>query len=306
MTINFGRWWNALPASVPKMIWLSQTGHVDPFDFRRSAWVDELHRWFDHYLMGVDNGVQADPKASVERAPDQWVDYASWPVPGTTTTTWHLSPGSVAGVGALGTKTAAAGQTAAFTDNPSANDSGWAAGPTNTASDRIIYSTGPLAAATTISGTTTVTLTVAPSTSAARLSAVLVDYGTTTMRDYAADSEGITTLKTQSCFGDSTALDSACYFDTAAATTTVTADVFERGWADLGHFASLTSQQTLTPGVAHTITFALNTTDHTVPAGHSLALIIAGTDNGFLNAPPGHPKLTVNLANSSVALPLAF
>ncbi|HEX4704329.1 MAG TPA: Xaa-Pro dipeptidyl-peptidase [Pseudonocardiaceae bacterium] len=303
MTINFGQWWNALPASVPKMIWLSQTGHVDPFDFRRSAWVDELHRWFDHYLMGIDNGVQNDPQASVERAPDQWVDYASWPIPGTTRTTWHLDPGSVTGVGTLGT--ASVGATAVFTDNPSADDTAWAAGPTKTASDRIIYSTPPLPAATTVSGTTTVTLTVAPSTSAAHLSAVLVDYGTTTMRNYAASGEGITTLTTQSCFGDSTATDSACYFDTASDTTTVTADVFERGWADLGHFASLTSQQPLTPGVAHTITFALNTTDHTVPAGHTLALIIAGTDNGFINGPAGRPTLTVNLATSSVSLPLA-
>ena len=33
---------------VERKIWLSQTGHVDPFDFRRAAWVDTLHRWFDH------------------------------------------------------------------------------------------------------------------------------------------------------------------------------------------------------------------------------------------------------------------
>jgi X-Pro dipeptidyl-peptidase len=304
-TINFGQWWNALPASVPKMVWLSQTGHVDPFDFRRSAFVDELHRWFDHYLMGIDNGVQNDPQAAVERAPDQWVTYPSWPIPGTTATTWHMTAGPTAGVGALGTASAPTGTTAAFTDNPNNDDDNWATSPTSTASDRVIYSTGPLANATTVSGTTTVTLTVTPSTSAARLSAVLVDYGTTTMRNYNGDGEGITTLTTQSCWGDSSANDSACYFDTAPDTTTVTDDVFERGWADLGHFASLTSQQSLTPGKPVTITFPLNTTDHTIPAGHTLALIIGGTDNGFIDAPAGHPKLTVNLASSSVSLPLA-
>jgi len=287
-TINFGRWWNALPPSVPKMIWLSQTGHVDPFDFRRSAWVAELHRWFDHYLMGIDNGVRNDPTASVERAPDQWVNYPSWPIPHTRATTWHLGAG-----------------TATFTDDPSQNDGNWAANPTSTQADRIINQTAPVAKDTTISGTATVTLTVTPSTSDARLSAVLVDYGTTTMRDYAADGEGIRTLRTQSCWGDSSAQDSACYFDTSPDTTTVTDDVFARGWADVGHFASLTSQQSLTPGKPVTITFALNTTDHTVPAGHTLALIIGGTDNGYIDPPASHPRLTVNLASSSVSLPMA-
>jgi X-Pro dipeptidyl-peptidase len=304
-TINFGRWWAALPSSVQKMIWLSQTGHVDPFDFRRTAFVDELHRWFDHYLMGIDNGVRNDPRAAVERSPDVWVTYPGWPVPGTAPVTWHPTAGSVAGVGVLGTAVAPAGTSASFTDNPGQDDDDWAAGPAGTASDRIIYRTAPLTRDTTVSGTAAVTLTVTPSTSAARVSAVLVDYGTTTMRDYAGDGAGITTLTTQSCFGDSSAGDSACYFDTASDTETVSDDVFARGWADLGHFASLTSQATLTPGKPVTITFDLDTTDHTVPAGHTLALIIGGTDQGFIDGPSGKPRLTVDLASSSVVLPLS-
>jgi X-Pro dipeptidyl-peptidase len=305
LTIDFGQWWNALPASVPKMIWLSQTGHVDPFDYRRSAWVDELHRWFDHYLMGIDNGVQNDPQAAIERSPDQWVNYPAWPIPGTTPTTWHPAAGSVSGVGTLGSAAAPSGTNASFTDNPSVGDGSWAASPGSPASDRVLYSTGPLSTATTVSGTTTVTLTVTPSAPAARLSAVLVDYGSTTMRNYNGNGEGITTLNTKSCWGDSTSDDSACYLDTAADTTTVSDDVFERGWADLGHYASLTSQQQLTPGKPDTITFSLNTTDHTVPAGHTLALIIGGTDNGYIDGPGTSPKLTVDLAKSSVTLPLS-
>ena len=284
LTINVGRWWQALPTSVPKMLWLSQTGHVDPFDFRRAAWVAELHRWFDHYLMGIDNGVQHDPVASIERAPDRWVNYPSWPIPGTTPTTWHL------------------GGTASFTDDPTQSDEYWAVGPTSAAPDRLVYSMGPLRTATTISGTAMVTLTVASSTSDARLSAVLVDYGTTTMRDYAVSGAGIRTLQTKSCWGDSTPSDSACYFDTVPNIETVSVDVFDRGWADVGFLAH---QQTLTPGRPYTVTFPLNTTDHTVPAGHTLALIVGGTDGGYIDAPAGRPTLTVNLASSSVLLPLA-
>jgi X-Pro dipeptidyl-peptidase len=305
LTDDFGQWWNALPPTVHKQLWLSQTGHVDPFDFRRTAFVDELHRWFDHYLMGIDNGVQSDPQASIERSPDHWVNYQTWPIPGTLPTTLRMSPSGTAGVGTLGLVGPKPNSSASFTDNPNNDDDNWSATPTQTANDRIIYSTGPLTHATTVSGTTKVTLTVTPSTSAAELSAVLVDYGSTTMRNYSDGVEGILTLKTQSCFGDSTPQDSACYYDTAPDTETVNYDVFDRGWADLGHYQSLTSQQVLTPGKPYTMTFTLNTTDHTVPAGHTLALIIGGTDNGYINPPAGTPTLNVNLDQSSVTLPLS-
>jgi X-Pro dipeptidyl-peptidase len=285
-TINFGQWWRALPPSVPKMIWLSQAGHVDPFDYRRTAWVTELHRWFDHYLMGIDNGTEHDPQASVERSPNQWVSYASWPIPGTRPTVWHPIPGNAPGVGTLGSARAATGTTASITDSSTA-----------------IYSTGPLTKATTVSGTTMVTLTVTPSTSDARVSAALVDDGPATMR--ADTDDGITTLTTKSCWGDSTATDSACYFNTAPKAVSVTNDVFDRGWADLGHYATLTNKQALTPGQPYTITFPLNTTDHAVPAGHTLTLIIGGTDTDYIDGPSSHPTLTVNLAASSVVLPLA-
>jgi X-Pro dipeptidyl-peptidase len=285
-TINFGQWWRALPPSVPKMIWLSQAGHVDPFDYRRAAWVTELHRWFDHYLMGINNGVEHDPQASIERSPNQWVSYASWPIPGTKPTVWHPIPGNAPSVGALGSALAATSATATVTD-------------TSTAA----YLTGPLTKTTTVSGITTVTLTVTPSTSDARVSAALVDNGPATMR--ADTDDGITTLTTKSCWGDSTPTDSACYFNTAPKTVSVTEDVFDRGWADLGHYATLTSKQALTPGQPYTITFPLNTTDHTIPAGHTLTLIIGGTDTDNIDGPSSHPTLTVNLAASSVVLPLA-
>jgi X-Pro dipeptidyl-peptidase len=284
--INFGSWWRALPASVPKMVWLAQTGHVDPFDFRRPAWVAELHRWFDHYLMGIDNGVQHDPPASVERAPDVWVNYPRWPIPGTRPVTWQL-----------------AGPSASFTDDPTRTDADWAADIVQ--SDRLSYRMAPLTHVETVSGTVSVTLTVTPSTSVARVSAVLVDYGTTTMRNYAGPGQGIRTLTTRSCWGDSTPEDSACYLDTAPDMVVVPADVFARGWADLGHYASKRTQRDLVPGRPVTITFPLNTTDHTIPAGHTLALLVGGTDAGYVDPPPGRPTITLDPAVSRVVLPLA-
>ena len=47
---------------VPRKLWLLRGGHVDPFDSRRAVWVDTLHRWFDHWLLGVDNGIMDEPR----------------------------------------------------------------------------------------------------------------------------------------------------------------------------------------------------------------------------------------------------
>ena len=46
-------------------------------------WVDTLHRWFDHYLYGVNNGIENEPHVTVEDEKDVWKDYTSWPIDGT-------------------------------------------------------------------------------------------------------------------------------------------------------------------------------------------------------------------------------
>ncbi|WP_233289216.1 Xaa-Pro dipeptidyl-peptidase [Kitasatospora sp. MBT63] len=295
--INFSQWWSALAQNgVERKIWLAQTGHVDPFDFRRTAWVDTLHAWFDHYLLGVDNGVQNGPAADIERAPDQWTQDRTWPAPGTVTTTLGLRPGTLT--------TGLGSGTAAFTDDPARDENAWAADADRSTPDKTVFATGALTQPLRISGGGSITLTVKPSTRSARLSAVLVDLGPATVRDYQAAGEGITTLGTRSCWGDSTAGDSACFLDTAADTAQVGATVFSRGWADLGHYAGLDRSLTLTPGTAYPITFDLAGTDHVVPAGHRLALIVAGTDHGLIDPPSTRPALTLDLAHSSLRLPL--
>lgn len=70
---NFSLWWDALGANrVPRKAWLFQGGHVDPFDLRRTEYVSTVHRWFDHWLLGIDNGIDREPAVTIEHAPDQW------------------------------------------------------------------------------------------------------------------------------------------------------------------------------------------------------------------------------------------
>ncbi len=69
-----------------------------------------------------------------------------------------------------------------------------------------------------------------------------------------------------------------------------------RGWADLGNYASDLKGVPLTPGKAYTITLDLAATDHVVPAGRRLALIVAGTDKDLIDPPSTTPTLTLDLS----------
>lgn len=302
-TKHFGQWWDALAKNgVERKIWLSQTGHVDPFDFRRGAWVDTLHRWFDHELLGYDNGIDREPMADIERHPDQWVTATVWPPRGTAATTLRPDRGTQAGVGTLGLTKGHGSET--FTDNPQLSETDWAAKIATSTPEKAGFLTGPLTHDLRVSGSSEVTVTATPTTRTAHLSAVLVDLGPDTIRDYADAGEGITTGTDRSCYGASTAGDSACFRNTAAKKTTVDYTVFSRGWADLGNYASLHKGVPLTPGKAYTITLNLAATDHIVPAGHRLALIVAGTDKDLIDPPADKPTLTLNLSHTQAQVPI--
>ena len=58
-------------------------GHVDPFDGRRAVWVNTIHRWFDYWLFGVQNGIMSEPAVDIETSRDVWETHADCPVPGT-------------------------------------------------------------------------------------------------------------------------------------------------------------------------------------------------------------------------------
>ncbi|MFI9168834.1 Xaa-Pro dipeptidyl-peptidase [Streptomyces lincolnensis] len=299
---HVGPWWDALARNgVERKIWLSQTGHVDPFDFRRAAWVDTLHRWFDHELLGYDNGIDREPMADVERHPDQWTTSKVWPPAGTAATTLRPAEGPREGVGRLGLRPGTGTET--FTDDPKLSETDWAARIDTATPDKAGFTTGPLTRDLRLSGSSKVTVTATPTTSTAHLSAVLVDLGPDTIRDYGASGEGITTLTDRTCWGVSTTGDSACFKETAAKTTDVDFTVVSRGWADLGNHADPGKGAPLTPGKAYTITLDLGATDHVVPAGHRLALIVAGTDKDLIDPPSTTPTLTVDLTRTSARVP---
>ncbi|TQM80244.1 X-Pro dipeptidyl-peptidase [Saccharothrix saharensis] len=82
---HVAQWYDALRRhGVEHKIWLHQSGHTDPDTLRSVEWRRTINRWFSHYLYGVDNGIEREPKATIQREDrTTWVDEADWPAPGT-------------------------------------------------------------------------------------------------------------------------------------------------------------------------------------------------------------------------------
>ena len=56
---------------VERKILLHQGEHVYVYDLEGSGTLDMVERWLDHYLKGIDNGIDKEPKVLVESNLDQ-------------------------------------------------------------------------------------------------------------------------------------------------------------------------------------------------------------------------------------------
>jgi len=286
-TTQFAEWWDELAeAGVPRKIWLHQTGHVDPFDVRRGAWVDTLHRWFDRYLHGLRNGIDREPRATIETAPGTFTEARNWPVPGTRPVTVRLGSSK-----------------ASYTDESLPEDEA-VADPAAQTPGRLALRYGPLTAPLRISGSPSVRLRVRVDRPTTQLTARLVDYGTAARVQYDRG-DGVRTLDTESCWGESTAADDACYFDVAERVATTDHAVLTRGWQDAAHHVSLRFTTPLRPDRWYSITVPVNAYDVTVPAGHTLGLVLTQSDPEFTEAPNTGATVEVDLARSTLTLPVA-
>jgi X-Pro dipeptidyl-peptidase len=295
---QFSTWWAGLAArGVPRKVWLSQYGHVDPFDFRRDAWVDTLHQWFDYWLWRVPNDIMKQPRADIETGPDQWVTQPDWPAPAARPLA--LRPHAD---GSLGL--ASSSGTATFTDTKQ-DEGTLVSDPTTAQPYRLAYATAPLTQDVRLSGTPTVSLKFKADRPAADLGALLVDYGTDTRVNYLGPGSGVKTLSTEDCHGESTATDDACYKQVVTDTVTSDVNVVTRGFLDAQNRTSLSHPTPLTPGTTYTVKWQTLPQDYQFKAGHRLALILFGVDSDvqYDEASTG-ATASVDLAGSSVTLPV--
>jgi X-Pro dipeptidyl-peptidase len=305
-TKHFAQWWDALARNhVPRKIWLSQEGHVDPFDFRRAEWVTTLHRWFDFWLQDLPNGVMREPMATVEREPDVWVDEKTWPARGSFTLPVSLGAGDGT-TGTLGLTPGRPGAVATVVDNPGLSERSAVANPNTAVAGRQVFLSAPLRRDLRVSGTPTVSLRIRVDRPTTELSARLVDYGTASRINYLGQGEGIRTLTTESCYGASTEADDACYRDTAKNVVTADAGIMTRGWLDAAHRDSLTAPTPLRPGRWYTVTWELNANDTVLPAGRVLGLVLTLSDTQYTEPSSTGATVEVDLARSRLGLPVSL
>ncbi|MDH2426870.1 Xaa-Pro dipeptidyl-peptidase [Sphaerisporangium sp. TRM90804] len=302
---HFTTWWQALARhNVPRKLWLSQYGHVDPFDFRREDWIDTLHAWFDHWLHRVDNDVMRQPRVDLQVAPDRWVKQADWPSR-SLTVPLSLRPGQD-GQGSLGLLPAPRGTTLSFTDDPGQSESEMVSDPTAASPNRLAFLTPPLKRAVRFSGTPKVDIRAKLDQPSANLTALVVDYGDDDRVDHYAGAGGIRTLTEESCHGESTAADDACYRKTETATANRPVEIVARGWLDTDNRRSLRTSEPATPGQYYRFTWDTLPNDYVVKPGHRLAVILAGSDDSeTFPDKPAAATVTVDLPGSRIWLPLS-
>ncbi|WP_225993110.1 Xaa-Pro dipeptidyl-peptidase [Actinomadura rudentiformis] len=299
--VHFSRWWDGLKKQgVKRKIWVGQYGHTDPFDFRRETWVPVLHRWFDSELFKINNGVHRTPKADVEVAPGQWIKEPDWPAARSRKVA--LRPGTG---GSLGLKAAPKGSTASFTDTE-ASEADLVADPTTAKPYRLAYVSQPLPGNARLSGTPVADLKVKLDKPTSNLTAMLVDYGTDARVDYLGARGGLDELPAEDCWGESIPADDACYKKTPIRTVTSPVNVVARGWIDAQNRLSLTNPTPLTPGKFHRVKWQTLPQDYVFKKGHRLALVIAGTDTDYLAETATGAQVTVDLAGSSITVPVVF
>lgn len=301
-TNQFGQWWDLLAKrGVPRKIWLSQTSHVDPFDYRRAAWVNELHKWFDYWLQGLHNGVMAEPQATIQRTDGTWRQQSSWPAAGTSDRAVRLG-GRAGQPGVLGGRSTA---TESIADAPKQSEAAAVADPSTVRSGRLAFLSAPLTHALHISGAPSVTLRIKVDKPTTELTAKLVDYGEQHRVDYQNAGEGIVTGSTRTCWGESSATDSACYLTTSMAYTDSATEVLARGWQDAAHHVSLTRTTPLQPGRWYTVTVPLDDYEAIVAPGHTLGLVLTLTDEEFTSPQTTGATVHIRLGGSSLTLPVA-
>jgi X-Pro dipeptidyl-peptidase len=283
-TMNASAWWEDLgKQGVQRKMWLSRLGHVDPFDSDRQEWVTTLNRWFDHELMGIDNGIDREPAVRVETSPNQWETSRTWPIQ--SSRTMSLNPRED-GTMALGSQDRG---TASYVNNSRLSEANAVALTANP--NRLQFLTGTTTQDLRISGTPTVDLGVTHTAPVGQVSVMLVDYGA--MDRVSATGDGALTLATETCWGAATASDDACYKDVTRRLQSTQLQVLARGWARLDGSGQ------------HQVTVELAANDVVVPAGHQLGLVVSGASNGVIAVDASTGTYTLDLRSTRLNLPVS-
>lgn len=224
-----------------------------------------MNKWFTRYLYGVDNGVEDLPRAWVVREGDRPNRPTSYAdYPNPEARPVKVFP---SGDGSkVGSLLAIKGSgEQRLVDDVS--QAGAALAMAESSPSRLLFATPELTEPLHLSGTPTLRIRVASSKPACNLSVWLVSLPWT---------EGGAPLD----------------------------NIVTRGWADPQNHASLTESEPLQPGSFYDVEFELEPDDQILPAGAKLGLMIFSSDRDFTLWPEPGTELAVDLAETTLTLPV--
>jgi X-Pro dipeptidyl-peptidase len=311
---HLATWWSGLrDAGVPRKLWLMRAGHADPFDVRRGAWVDTVHKWFDHWLYGIPNDVMDQPRVDIQNADETWSTQSDWPAPDVATVDLHLRGGATATApGTLALTSGGTLDSVSWLDAPSQSESAMMATPGGSQASRRVFLSAPLKHDLRISGTPVVRLRASLDQTQSNLGALVVDYGAG--RQVTRGGEGLLTdmADPKDCVGDeytATGDFSACYYRVTQPFTTLAAGapwLVSKGVLDSANVASLYTPALATVGVMTDFPITLIPQDEVIPAGHQLAVVLVGDYSSVAIRGSGTPaNITMDTKNTTIALPVA-
>ncbi|MBL8981753.1 MAG: Xaa-Pro dipeptidyl-peptidase [Gemmatimonadetes bacterium] len=267
--------WNVMPEhsvrvvealqkqGTPVAVYYHQGGHggAPPLEM--------MNRWFTRYLLGVENGVEKDPKSWIVREGQNRMEptpYPAYPHPEAREVALYPA-GAGRGRGELVISRRAGQGKQPLVDNVAV--AGDSLARSTTSEHRLLFATPELTEALHLSGTARLTVRVASDRPAANFSVWLVALPWTD-----------------------------------AAPRQPNFSVITRGWADLQNRRSLSSSEPLVPGEFVEMTFTLQPDDQVIPAGKRIGLMLFSSDRDFTLWPRAWTTLTVDLDGTSLVLPL--
>ncbi len=96
--------------------------------------------------------------------------------------------------------------------------------------------------------------------------------------NHRSSGEGIRTLSSKTCWGESSPKDSACYKETEKTTHVAPYEVVTHGWLAAKNRLSLDTSNLLTPGEKYRFQWKTLPEDYIFKEGHRIGIIIVGSE----------------------------
>ena len=228
-----------------------------------------MNRWFTRYLHGIENGVEKDAKAWIVRENDNRLTptaYQEYPNPAAEPVVLHLGAGGPK-IGKLTRNNLNTKEKETLTDNHTFSAESLA--KTKNSNHRLLYVTSTLKEDLHLSGLPSITIKAASSKPAVNLSVYLVSLPWNMNRR-----------------------------------AKITDNIITRGWADLQNHSSLTNGSALKPGAFYKMSFDFQPDDQVIKKGQQIGLMIFSSDSEYTILPEPGTKLTVDLKETIITLPI--